>query len=332
MTLFRGAVALVLAALAACASDPGGDDVVDTPPDPISVRWGPIEVQPGVEAVQCVNVRLGNLDPLKVYEIHNVLGDISHHYIVYKTFETEEYSTPRDCSSVESLVDPDVAVPLMITQKSEETLTLPDGVAFDLGPDTMLKLELHYINAGTEPKTVQVDTTLVPMAESDFVDAADFVFIGNPDIWVNPGQSVTLESTFPMPWELLGANIFGITGHEHHYGTNVYVELEDNGTKTPIYDLANFNWDEPETVRYDPPMPLPESGQFNFTCEWFNSGSSQVTFGEGVNDEMCFFWAYYYPSRGAAVCFHTERLDQPLDICCPGNQLCGLIDDYLHNN
>jgi hypothetical protein len=41
---------------------------------------------------------------------------------------------------------------------------------------------------------------------------------------------------------------------------------------------------------------------------------------------MCFFWAYYYPSKGAHVCFHTNQFGN-LDVCCPdaGPSLCNMI-------
>ena len=32
---------------------------------------------------------------------------------------------------------------------------------------------------------------------------------------------------------------------------------------------------------------------------------------------MCFFWAYYYPDKGAHVCFHTDQFLGGFDLCCP---------------
>jgi hypothetical protein len=330
-------LALALAALAAsCATDPapaGDPDANSEPPaDEYALRWGPITVQPGVENVQCVVVRLGNDVPVKIHEIHNVLGDVSHHFIIYKTAETEERPEPHDCDSIENLVASESDVPLMITQKYEELLTLPEGVAFELEANAMLRLELHYINAGDAPKDVQVDSRFIPIADADFEHAADFLFIGNPDIQIPPGQSVTLGPTFlPLGAEFADARFFGITGHQHQWGTSVTVataaDADDPGTM--VYDIPNFDWDEPETVYYDPPFSLPQYGGFRFTCQWENQGTQTAYFGEGVEDEMCFFWAYYYPSRGHRICFHTERGGSPLDVCCPGDQLCNLVGDYL---
>jgi hypothetical protein len=41
-----------------------------------------------------VQVRLGNAATIKVHEIHN-LGECSHHFILYRTSSTEEYTTSR---------------------------------------------------------------------------------------------------------------------------------------------------------------------------------------------------------------------------------------------
>ena len=58
-------------------------------------------------------------------------------------------------------------------------------------------------------------------------------------------------------------------------------------------------------------------------------GIDTVGFGEGANDEMCFFWAYYYPSHGARVCVHTTQTGSPIDICCPGSGLCSVLRTLL---
>ena len=45
---------------------------------------------------------------------------------------------------------------------------------------------------------------------------------------------------------------------------------------------------------------------------------------------MCFFWAYYYPSKGAKVCFHSAQYNPPsgIDVCCPNaalSQVCAAL-------
>jgi hypothetical protein len=318
------------------AGDAGPADANTLPPaDSYSVQWGPITVQPGVEDVRCVVKRLGNDVPAKINVIHNVLGDVSHHLILYRTPETVEQLEPTPCGSVENLVDPDNGLPLMITQKSDDRLTLPQGVAFEMDANQMIRMELHYINASDQPKEIMVTSTFTPIADADFEHSADLLFIGNPDISIAPNSAATLgPSFFPLPWGLDEAYFFGITGHEHQWGTDVRVETVANetGPGTSMYALDSFNWNEPETVYHDPPFQVPAEGGFRFTCDWENRSNRWVGFGEGVNDEMCFFWTYYYPSKGALTCFHTEQAGNGvIDVCCPGHQLCNVVQDYLDN-
>ena len=62
-----------------------------------------------------------------------------------------------------------------------------------------------------------------------------------------------------------------------------------------------------------------------FSCQYDNKSSQSVGFGESANDEMCFFWAYYYPSQGSKVCFHTDQIAGGIDMCCPGGLFCDQI-------
>ena len=122
--------------------------------------------------------------------------------------------------------------------------------------------------------------------------------------------------------------VFAITGHEHHLGTDVQINTAPSatGTMTPIYTPDPFLWSEPVTTTFNPEFTVPTGSGFDFTCTWFNSETSTVQFGESANDEMCFFWAYYYPSKGAHVCIHTDQF-AGVDICCPdaGAQLCSML-------
>lgn len=340
-------VVLSAALLAACSSsstDPGaatsggdagngGDTSVTTdgaaPPGSYSVTFGPIEVPAGRENTQCVVKRLGNLDKLRVNTVQNVLGTSSHHLIVYRVSDTEERPTPFDCQPFTDTLDPTKGSTLMITQKKEETLTLPKGVAYTLDPNQMIRLEMHYVNASAETKTIQATSTMIPIAEGEYQHEADFLFIGNPDISLPPASKSTVGPTFfKLPGEYADAKFFAITGHEHQYGTNVTVAVASSASDpgTPVYDVPDWKWSEPATVFQDPPFQVPAGGGFRFTCEYENTSKSTVKFGESANQEMCFFWAYYYPSKGAKVCIHTEQTGKPIDFCCPGSPYCSFFE------
>ena len=237
----------------------GGGDA--TPPDAsidgnpggqtYTLHWGPVEVAPGEEDTRCVTLRLGNDFPIKVHEIHNTLSPGSHHFIVYRLADGVEDPTPTPCFPFVDTLDPTKGAPLMITQRSDETLELPPGVAFSLAANQMVRLEMHFINTSpTETISVEATSEVHVMADADFQQDADFLFIGNPDIQLPPqaGVTQTLGPTyFPMPATLADVNIFAITGHTHALGTDVRVETVADGTGpgSSIYAPDPFNWNRP---------------------------------------------------------------------------------------
>lgn len=235
-------------------------------------------------------------------EIHNVLGAASHHFIVYQVNDTTERPDPYPCSPfTDTLNDP----PLIITQRKDDRLTMPDGVAYTIKPHQMLRLELHYINVSAAPQMVEAITTFVSMPPEDVENEADIMFLGDTRISIPAMSEATLGPSFlQVPSRFDGVRYFAITGHEHQWGTNVYVEVAQgpDGPGTPVYDVPNFIWDEPQTVVHDPPFTVPNEGGFNLTCDWNNRSDHPVFFGLSANDEMCFFWAYYFPSHGPLVC------------------------------
>ncbi|MDP9000127.1 MAG: hypothetical protein M3O46_08455, partial [Myxococcota bacterium] len=172
--------------------------------------------------------------------------------------------------------------------------------------------------------TLQSTSTMIPTPDGQFQEAS-FLFIGDLDIAIAPQSSATVGPVFfPVPSAYAASSFFAITGHEHQWGKNVRVwtATSDADPGTPVYDVPGWTWSEPKTVAFDAPFHVSSGGGFKFQCDWFNGSSNMVKFGESANDEMCFFWAYYYPSQGAKVCFLTGGSNQ----CCPGDApICAAI-------
>jgi hypothetical protein len=306
-----------------------------------SVTWGPYTAQPGEEGTKCVELRLGNPGPIHVHEIHNDLGQASHHFIVYRKATGTELTTPTDCTPFVGTLDPANGAPLMITQKADETLTLPEGVSFTLQQDQLVRLEMHYVNATDAPIDVQATAEFRTTLEA--TQEADFLFAGTPDIDLparNPPQPQRVGPVYlPFPPSLAGANVFAVTGHTHELGTDVEVAVTPNAGSPGqmVYQPDEFSWDEPETTFHRPAFQIPADGGFRFTCDYLNDSGRRVGFGEDANDEMCFFWLYYYPSKGAKICIHTDQQGGH-DVCCPADEgsddavicalLPSLIDDF----
>lgn len=334
---------LLLCSLVACGSPAAsvGDDVVaDAPPltgDMYALNFGPVTVHPGQENTQCVNLRLSNTTAIKVHQMRNLLSTGSHHLILYKNdMDATETTTPFDCTPFKGALNLSGRVaPVMITQKQVDELTLPEAVAYTFDANQMIRIEMHYINATDADIAVTATAEFYAVPDSQVRDEADILFIGTPDITIAAGETKDIEAYFApgrASLDLSGAKFFAITGHTHQFGTNVVVSTAptNGGARTPIYTPAVFEWNEPETVVHQPEFTVPQGGGFDVTCSYHNTSNQTVEFGESANDEMCFFWAYYYPSKGSHVCVHSNFMGFELDLCCPdAADLCQMLEDRL---
>jgi hypothetical protein len=310
------------------AGGSGGAGGAELPTQSFTLEFPPLTIASGEERTECVTLRLPNDAPIRVGEIHNVLNAASHHLIVYKVEDAVVREVPYPCQPFSDTLDPTKGAPLMITQKHDELLTLPEGVAITLHPQQLIRLEMHYINVELEPVEVRATTTFTTIPERRFQHEAGFLFIGNPDVSIPAQSSLTLGPThFALPPSLASVDFFAITGHTHQWGLDMTVGVAPDRASepTPVYDVAGWTWSEPATVQHDPPFRVPEGGGFRFTCEYQNLSDRRVGFGESANDEMCFFWAYYYPNVGSFVCAHTDQVAGGLDFCCPGSPVCALL-------
>jgi hypothetical protein len=322
------ACAFLLAACGSTSPSGGGNSSSGSAAPPsYTVEFGPIQVAPGEENTQCIVKRLGNPAPIHVGQIHDVLGTSSHHMVLYKVDDTTEQLTPFACTAFTDTLNPAHGNPLIISQKKDDVLTLPQGVAFTLDANQMVRLEMHYINATAQTQTLTTSSTLTVLPDSEYRDDASFLFIGDLDISIPAKSSFTLGPVYyQVPPKFASSSFFAITGHEHQWGTNVQIWTASSASDpgTSVYQIPNWSWSDPTLQKLDPPLVVPTGGGFKFQCDWFNKSANTVQFGESANNEMCFFWAYYYPSQGAEVCFHTQQ-GGGLDGCCPGSPLCSRL-------
>ena len=211
-------------------------------------------------------MRLGNAAPVHIGAVHNVLGDASHHLIVYRVNDAVEQLTPFDCEPFTDTLDPSKGSPLMVTQKKDDLLTLPAGVAYSLDPNQMIRLEMHYINASAAEKAVTATSTMIPISDAGLSRR------GRIPLHRQSGHQASAEvgddarpDVLPGSAELSGVKFFAMTGHEHQFGTNVQVAMSPtddrpghDGLRRPELDAGASR--RPRSSR--PPFTVPDGGGF----------------------------------------------------------------------
>lgn len=319
-------LALAIAAAAGCDGGGPGTDPDVTTGEVHRLEFPPLAVPAGVEDTRCVTVRLGNAEAIQVSKINTILDGASHHLVVYKSTDTVEQPEPYACSPfVDTLQPENASVPLIVSQVDQESLVFPLGVSLPLGADQMIRIEMHYLNAGDAEREVTASVEFERQPPEQYRDEASFLFVGNPDINLPEGPSTLGPVWFPIPSEMVDIHIFGMTGHTHQWGTNVEVEMRANENSedgVAAYRYETWSWEEPPVAKFSPPLDMTAGSGFEFSCSWNNQSGGTVEFGESTQHEMCFFWSYYYPSRGHKVCLHTDRIGVPINVCCPGDAIC----------
>ncbi len=291
----------------------GGGDMVDggVPFTTIEEGIGPIKTGSGEEHTQCITVSLKNAKSAFVRRFRADLGVGSHHMIAYKSNATAESLVPTDCQGFSGLLSGEH--PIFIAQQAKAQLDFPSDengvpVALEIAPNQMVRLELHFINTTTQPLDVTgklfVDT--VPLDTN--VVKSDLAFWGTQQIKI-PANG-TGDTGVRFQKALPATKTFALTTHQHHLGTEMrvwYANSVNDQNMKPVAD--GKNWSDPPLELFTPALDFPDSGNgknssrgLAFECNWTNPTASDVKFGEGFNDEMCFLWQYYYPSQGFQLC------------------------------
>lgn len=278
----------------------------ETAEETYEISIGPITVPPYYENTKCLEVVLDNDEPIFVNQLENSITGSSHHMIVYTLDTSPGITEPQNCDPFIATTGISDVVPIALTQKAEDTIQLPSGVAYQFEPHQSIWLELHYINLTSEEVEV-MGRSIFHTTPQDLVEnEAGVAIIANLDVYIPPGGEVTLGPEYrSLPSSHNDVNFFAIAGHTHQWGTDVWVATTTGpgGLDTPVYDLPEFDWSEPEYVYYDEPFNVPEGGGFRFSCSWHNYSDDAITFGFSALDEMCLFYGYYYPNRGLLALF-----------------------------
>lgn len=254
-------------------------------------------LMPGEEVTMCREVRLGNADSMLIRRIHVSIPNGSHHVIVYRSRATEEQPTPARCGGLSGILQG--TAPIFIAQQRESGVELPAGVGLEIAADQMIRLEEHFVNTTAGPLTAGARVTF-DLAPRAGLTAADMMFWGTQNINVAPRSMGTAQYFRPA---LPGVNVFGLTSHTHQFGVRATIEVATALTGAGREVHRNETWEEPPLTRFDPPLTFGAGEGLRLVCNYNNTSTQTLRFGESYYQEMCFLWAYYYPSQGFHVCF-----------------------------
>jgi len=251
-----------------------------------------------MEDTWCVVLPTGNAQPVDIARFDATLIAGTHHMIFYATDEAVN-ETPTRCNPFSGVIpgfgtSNGMAKALTITQSPHEVLTFPVGVAYQFKANQNVRVEIHFINASSSPVMGKGKMDVYKYAGTP-ENRADLIFGGNININIPPQGTPTFGGTTNLS---PGDKIFSLTGHTHHLGTRFAIDHVSGTASRQVYE--SLDWEHPPYATFDPPLSFAQGERLRYSCSFFNPATTgrPVTLGESFYDEMCFYWAYYYPSRG----------------------------------
>ena len=281
--------------------------------DAVSVSIGPIPLSAGEETTVCTIVHMPNTTDIDVVNVATTLAPGSHHLIAYRSNATTESPTPTPCNAFAGVLNGEA--PIFIGDAASQAMQLPDGVAYHFPAGQMIRLEAHYLNASQNAIQGMGTITFTPGPPMTY-QAADIMMCGNvPSLDCSLGGGLTPgQNSVALPVgkysgssgvDFTKLNVFAFTTHEHQRGTDVKIWKSTSSNLMSSLLLDNPDWANPHLQVLDSANVLsfqPGEG-LAWQCTYDTSAdTSKVCFGESAqSNEMCFIWAYYYPSVGRFI-------------------------------
>lgn len=239
-------------------------------------------VAPGAEVYKCqtfANPFGGSVD-IDRFESHMTPG--SHHLLVFFKDGASDDAL-ESCSGLEFAPGP------YGSQRPDDALDYPSGVAVPLSRTRGLRLQAHYLNASTAPLQVSVSVTIRVAKPGAIGNRAGVIFFNNLDLDIAPGTS-TVEKSCLVPYEV---KMIRAAGHMHQHGVRF---LARSGSTT-LFETTE--WGDVQPALFDPPRTIAGGSRIEFSCTYQNDTGMNLRFGESArSDEMCVFTGQFYPSLG----------------------------------
>lgn len=249
-------------------------------------------VMPGEERYLCqdfANPFGGAAAAIGAFESHLTPG--AHHLLVFYRPGAVDGAL-ADCAAGEFAAGP------YGSQRADDALAFPPGVAAVIAPGDGLRVQLHYLNASASPVTVEARVVLTRVDDASVRDRAAVLFFSNLSIDVPAGANgVVAQKSCTLPF---AATLIEATGHMHRHGRRFVATV---GNQTLVDSSA---WSDVAPTPFTPPLALPSGSVVTFGCTYDNgNGRAPIVYGNSArDDEMCIFTAQFYPAPfGGWSCF-----------------------------
>ncbi len=178
---------------------------------------------------------------------------------------------------------------------------LPEGTGMELAPGDQIILQMHYFWEGDSAPDPDQSSYLLTVS-TEAPDATIEVYPVGPDHFTIPAGEADYEVYAELPWTYdLDITLYGVFPHQHLLGTRYEANLEKSDGSTDCLVRGDWDFHHQAFYMYDEPAVLSQGDTLAGSCWWDNSADNpdqyndppqDIEWGEGTNQEMCYFLFY----------------------------------------
>ncbi len=270
-------------------SGQGGQGGNPLPPgDWIDLVQGDWTLASGSEGYTCVLATVP--EDMYVAAFRAVAPEGTHHTVVTLSDSTQpDGEFPCDAGTLADEM-------IFTSGVGTNDVVFPEGVAIKIDAGQRILLNLHLFNvSGSEIGGVS-GTQVKVIPEADVEQEAEVIFAGSVLIALSPMSEGSASGACTFNQD---ATIMSVWPHMHQYGTHMKVTHQGAAGDTVLHDLP-FAFSE--QINYPiAPQAVSAGESVRVECDYTNTSSQTVTFGDSSEQEMCFAGLYRYPAEKSGV-------------------------------
>jgi hypothetical protein len=205
-----------------------------------------------------------------------------HHIVFVRTLTPE----PAGFSDCNILFRP-TWDPLFVTGAGSSTLAFPENAGHTLSKGTQLLVQLHLLNSGTQTVEDPVEIKMHRSSVANPIPVATYTF-GTLQLKVPANRASQVQAGCQVDEDL---QLIAGFPHMHRMGRSLRFEVGDSQDSMQTKFLRDpYDFDDQHVEQLD--LKLSPGDKTRVTCDYQNTTSNDLTFGESTNNEMCFFVAF----------------------------------------
>jgi len=197
------------------------------------------------------------------------------------------------CSELETM---ELVYTIFPSQRDNQQITLPEGVAAPMTAPLMLVFSHHYVNATDEAITISAVLNIETMDPEAVTDVAGLLFSDIADLEVPAGTDRVAASTCVVDRDV---EVALVSSHTHKWGDCATMNHFDGASESVETDpfFVNKLWEQPPILHFEPgTFSIAAGDGVHWACHYANDTDGTLVNDGTAEGEMCVIAAVVYPS------------------------------------